>query len=116
MNSKFIITNTAYIHLRNLVQDNQAIGIALGLKNSGCSGLAYIINLVQTVQESHNTQQITFGDLDVFVDPQHLNAFNRMKIDYVQDGLNSRLVFDNPNTYNECGCGSSFKVRDAEEE
>jgi iron-sulfur cluster assembly protein len=112
LKNTFTVTDDAYMHLKKLVLKNASAGILLGLKNSGCSGLSYIIGLAQTAEEYNTAQQISFNDLNVFVNPEHLYAFAGMKIDYIQDGLNGRLIFKNPNTHSECGCGSSFKVKE----
>jgi iron-sulfur cluster assembly protein len=110
MINNFSVTASAYQHLKKLTIDNNAAGVLIGLKKSGCSGYSYVIELADTVEKYANTQEVLFDDLSVFVNPKHLEAFAGMQINYTQDGLNSRLTFDNPNTHSECGCGSSFQI------
>lgn len=83
-------------------------GVRVGVKTSGCSGLAYKLEFVDEadphdlVFESHNVK--------VFVDPKSLVYIDGMEMDYVKEGLNEGFEFSNPNKSGECGCGESFSV------
>ncbi len=85
-----------------------ALGIRVGVKTSGCSGLAYVLEFVDrpavedVIFENHGVK--------VFVDPKSLIYLNGTELDFVKEGLNSGLEFRNPNVSAECGCGESFTV------
>ena len=83
-------------------------GIRIGVKTSGCSGLAYVLEFV----DQPATEDQIFEDfgVKVFVDPKSLVYLDGTVVDFAQDGLNQGLEFKNPNVNGECGCGESFTV------
>ena len=103
------VTNTASNKIRrNLTQRGQGMGIRLGVKTTGCSGLAYVLEYVDTLApEDTAFEQDGFV---VVVDPKSLTLMDGMEIDYVRQGLNEGFEFKNPNEKDRCGCGESFRI------
>lgn len=103
------LTPAAATHVANfLANRGSGDGVRVGVKTSGCSGLAYILEFVDgadtadTVFESHGVK--------VFVDPKSLVYLDGLEMDFVKEGLNEGFKFNNPNQKGECGCGESFTV------
>jgi len=103
------LTETAAAHVRkSLDKRGKGEGLRLGVRTSGCSGKAYVLEFVDTIQpdevvfESHGVKLI--------VDPKSLLFLDGMVLDYTREGLNEGFKFDNPNVKGECGCGESFTV------
>ena len=92
----------------NLTRRGQGIGIRLGVRTTGCSGLAYVLEYVDAV----NAEDITV-ELDGFVvvvDPKSSAYLTGVEVDYVRQGLNEGFEFTNPNERDRCGCGESFRI------
>jgi iron-sulfur cluster assembly protein len=103
------LTQSAARHVsRYLERRGKGIGLRLGVKTTGCSGLAYKLEyadeaLPEDVSfESHGVR--------VLVDPRSLAYIDGTELDFVREGLNEGFRFNNPNVKSECGCGESFKV------
>lgn len=86
----------------------KGVGLRLGVKTTGCSGMAYTLEFVDDTQpddisfESHG--------ITVFVDPKSLVYIDGTELDFAKEGLNEGFKFNNPNVKGECGCGESFTV------
>jgi len=86
-------------------------GIRVGVRTTGCSGLAYVLEYVDVEQgreicmEHHDINGVR-----IYLDPKHRPYLYGMTIDYVRNGLNEGFDFQNPNERDRCGCGSSFRV------
>lgn len=103
------VTNTASDRIRkNLTQRGQGMGIRLGVRTTGCSGLAYVLEYVDSL-DSTDTAFEQDGFV-VVVDPKSLTLMDGLEIDYVRQGLNEGFEFKNPNEKDRCGCGESFRV------
>jgi iron-sulfur cluster assembly protein len=107
------LTDAATDHIKKMLEKNTSgVGFRLSIKKTGCSGYAYVPDIVELVKEDdiHFVQ----NDLDVYVDPASESFVVGLIIDYVADdaiGLKQkRLVFINPNEKNRCGCGESFTI------
>lgn len=105
------LTDSAVSHIKKMMDKTQnAKGFRLSLKKTGCSGFAYVPDIIEKV----NTDDFHFiaqQALDVYVARDHENFLSGLIIDYCDDntGLKQkRLVFINPNEKNRCGCGESF--------
>jgi len=87
----------------------KGVGVRLGVKTSGCSGMAYVIEFVDEVNEG---EDILFEDNDVtiVVDKKSLVYLDGTIIDYAKEGLNEGFKFTNPNESDRCGCGESFII------
>jgi iron-sulfur cluster assembly protein len=83
-------------------------GLRLGVRRTGCSGFAYVVNYADEVR----ADDVVFEDqgVKVFVDPTSLALVDGTIVDFVKQGLNEAFRFRNPNVKGECGCGESFNV------
>lgn len=83
-------------------------GLRLGVKTSGCSGMAYILEFADAAEADDNV----FEDkgVKVLVDPKSLVYLDGTELDYGKEGLNEGFKFNNPNVKDSCGCGESFTV------
>ena len=103
------VTSAAAEHVNKQLQARgRGEGIRIGVKTSGCSGLAYVLEFVD-VQDPEDTLFETDG-VRVFVDPKSLVYLDGTTVDFAREGLNEGLEFRNPNVAGECGCGESFTV------
>ncbi|MDO5357203.1 MAG: iron-sulfur cluster assembly protein IscA [Conchiformibius sp.] len=103
------LTEKAAEHVRNfLAKRGKGEGIRLGVKTSGCSGMAYQLEFVDEVQPED--QVFEHYGVKVFVDPKSLVYLDGTRLDYTKEGLQEGFKFDNPNVKDECGCGESFHV------
>jgi iron-sulfur cluster assembly accessory protein len=93
-----------------LKKQDGSCGIRLSVKTTGCSGLSYVVDYVQTPQPDDIVQSID-KHFDIYVDRKSYPYLKGVAIDYVREGLNSKLVFKNPNQTGQCGCGESFTVK-----
>ncbi len=91
-----------------LTNRGKGIGLRLGVKTSGCSGMAYTLEFVDEVQ----TDDVTFEShgVKVLLDLKSLSYLDGTELDYTKEGLNEGFKFNNPNVKGECGCGESFTV------
>lgn len=103
------LTKSAAKHIRRQLNGRgKGLGIRLGVKTSGCSGMAYVLEFVDQPEESDEAFE-HFGET-VFVDPKSLAYLDGTELDFVREGLNEGFKFNNPNISSECGCGESFNV------
>ena len=103
------LTPNAANHIQNfLSRRGKGEGIRLGVKTSGCSGMAYTLEFVDEVQP----EDIVFEGhgVKVFVDPKSYTYLDGTQLDYTKEGLQEGFKFENPNVKDECGCGESFHV------
>ncbi|STZ76172.1 iron-sulfur cluster assembly protein IscA [Bergeriella denitrificans] len=103
------LTANAAEHINSyLAKRGKGLGVRLGVKTSGCSGMAYNLEFVDeaqpedTVFEEHGAK--------VFVDPKSLVYLDGTQVDYTKEGLQEGFKFENPNVKDACGCGESFHV------
>jgi iron-sulfur cluster assembly protein len=103
------VSETASKKIRTQLQNRgKGLGLRLGVKTTGCSGLAYILEYVDEIDQT----DIIF-DCDgfkIFVDPKSIVYMDGMIVDFVRNGLNEGFEFNNPNERDRCGCGESFRV------
>ena len=103
------ITKTAANKIQQtLKRRGSGVGIRVGVKTTGCSGLAYVLEYVDN--PSIDDQCFDSLDCKVYVDPKSCPYLQGMTIDYVRQGLNEGFEFQNPNEKARCGCGESFTV------
>lgn len=103
------LTESAADRVRNhLEARGSGIGLRLGIKKTGCSGFAYVINYADEIRPD----DVVFEDsgITVVVDPEALEYIDGTQIDFIKEGLNEAFKFRNPNASGECGCGESFSV------
>ncbi len=86
----------------------KGIGLRLGVKQTGCSGYAYVVSYADEI----GAEDVVFevSDVKVVVDAESLKYVDGTEIDFVRQGLNEAFKFRNPNVKGECGCGESFNV------
>jgi len=94
---------------KQLASNADASGILLGVKKSGCSGFMYDLQLAKALQGNERPFQLA-DDVTVYVTAEALPYVNGTEIDYTKSGLNSTMVFNNPNAKDQCGCGESFSI------
>lgn len=103
------VTDKAAKHVSSfLAKRGKGIGLRLGVRTTGCSGMAYKLEFVDEVQ----AEDVRFDSngITVFVDPKSLPYLDGMELDFAREGLNEGFKFNNPNVKNTCGCGESFNV------
>ena len=103
------LTPSAAAHvLRSIAKRGRGLGLRLGVRTSGCSGLAYRLEFAdEPVAED---QEFESHGVRVFIDPKSLAYLAGTELDFVREGLNEGFKFHNPNVKDECGCGESFTV------
>ncbi len=103
------LTATAAKHVAaNLAKRGKGVGLRLGVRTSGCSGLAYKLEYADEAKP----EDVTFesNGVTVVVDPKSLPYIDGMELDFAREGLNEGFRFNNPNVKDQCGCGESFNV------
>ena len=103
------LTDAAASHVnRYMARRGKGVGIRLGVKTTGCSGLAYKLEYADEVA----SEDVIFEDrgVKVLVDPKSLAYIDGTQLDFVREGLNEGFRFNNPNERDRCGCGESFRV------
>lgn len=91
-----------------LEQRGKGIGLRLGVKTTGCSGMAYVIEFADNIEDTDNVYEDK--GVKVIIDAKSLVYLNGTELDYTKEGLNEGFKFSNPNEKNTCGCGESFTV------
>ena len=105
------VTDTAKKKIKRLLeQRGRGVGIRLGVKTTGCSGLAYTLEYVDEYTDEVGVTNFAHPDFVVLVDAKSLVYLNGVTIDWVRNGLNEGFEFINPNERDRCGCGESFRV------
>lgn len=103
------LTDAAARHVtRYLVKREKGVGVRLGVKTTGCSGLAYKLEYADEIAP----EDVVFKDngVTVLVDPKSMAYIDGTQLDFVREGLNEGFKFINPNERDRCGCGESFRV------
>jgi len=105
-----LLTEAAAVHVASsLKKRGKGIGIRLGVKASGCSGLSYKLEFVDQAAESD--QVFEAHGVKIVVDDNSLVYLDGTELDWVKEGLNEGFKFNNPNVKDSCGCGESFNVK-----
>jgi iron-sulfur cluster assembly protein len=86
----------------------KGVGLRLGVRTSGCSGMAYVLEFADELES--DDQVFEDHGVKVIVDPKSLLYLDGTVLDYTKEGLNEGFKFDNPNVKDSCGCGESFNV------
>ena len=103
------LTDAAARHVtRNMTKRGKGVGVRLGVKTTGCSGLAYKLEYADVIAP----EDVVFEDngVKVLVDPKSMAYIDGTQLDFVREGLNEGFKFLNPNERDRCGCGESFRV------
>jgi len=111
-NSILTVTESAVSRVRRIMElrdeEPPAIGVRIGVRNAGCSGMTYSMDYATEVSEMDEV--IDAGDVKVMVDPAAIMFLIGTELDYKEEKLSSGFVFNNPNVTSTCGCGESFTV------
>jgi iron-sulfur cluster assembly protein len=103
------LSERAAEHIRNfMTKRGKGLGIKLGVRTSGCSGMAYKLEFVDI--EDPEDIRFEHHGVAVYIDPKSLTYLAGTELDYAREGLNEGFKFNNPNVKSECGCGESFNV------
>lgn len=103
------LSDSAARHVsRYLSKRAKGVGVRLGVKTTGCSGLAYQLEYVDDI----NPDDVAFETkgIKLFIDPKSLAYLDGTELDFVREGLNEGFKFNNPNERDRCGCGESFRI------
>ncbi|WP_100914003.1 iron-sulfur cluster assembly protein IscA [Pseudoalteromonas spongiae] len=103
------LTDAAADRVRSfLTNRGKGLGLRVGVKTTGCSGLAYVLEFVDELAEGDEIFE--HNGVTVIVDGKSLVYIDGTELDFVKEGLNEGFKFNNPNQNGECGCGESFTV------
>ncbi len=103
------MTAAAATHVQNfLTKRGKGIGLRLGVRTTGCSGMAYKLEYADAPATDDNVFEA--HGVKLLIDPKSLPYLDGMELDYTREGLNEGFKFNNPNVKDECGCGESFHV------
>lgn len=103
------LTDSAAERVKDYLEKRgSGLGLRLGIKKTGCSGFAYVVNYADEI----GPDDVVFEQqgVSVVVDPDSLKLIDGTEVDFVKEGLNEAFKFRNPQATGECGCGESFSV------
>ncbi|MUK44052.1 iron-sulfur cluster assembly protein IscA [Aliivibrio fischeri] len=103
------VTEAAASRVQKFLENRgKGVGLRLGVRTSGCSGMAYILEFVDELNEEDQVfEQL---GVKIIIDPKSLAYMDGTELDFAKEGLNEGFKFNNPNVKSECGCGESFNV------
>ena len=103
------LTDRAAQHVQRYIQKRgKGIGLRLGVRTTGCSGLAYKLEFAD--DRLPEDTEFESNGVRVLIDPKSLAYLDGTELDFVREGLNEGFKFNNPNEKDRCGCGESFNV------
>ncbi len=103
------LTESAADQVRKSIESRgKGLGLRLGVRTSGCSGMAYVIEFADEIEADDNVFE--YHGVKVIVNPKSLAYLDGTELDFTREGLNEGFKFNNPNVKDECGCGESFNV------
>jgi len=104
-----LLTESAAKHINSQIEKSgKGVGLRFGVKKSGCTGFAYVLDIAQEVLDTDNVFE--YYGAKVLVDSKNLSFLEGTEIDYTKQGLGHAFKFNNPNVKDQCGCGESFSV------
>jgi len=111
MNDIITISDKAASQIKKILNSNpeNSDGIVLGVDKTGCSGYSYKINYAKDSNHKH-FELVESKGVKIYIDPAATMFLIGSEMDYANDKLSSRFVFNNPNEKNSCGCGESFNI------
>lgn len=110
-----VFSEAAIVHLRSRLAHSGAVGLRLALKESGCSGYMYELDYLGGEDEASEHLRVS-RDVPVFVPHAQFHLVQGTRVDYVTEGLNAMLRFENPRAQASCGCGESFSLNASKDE
>lgn len=103
------LTESAANRVQSFLQNRgKGVGLRLGVKTTGCSGMAYILEFADEIQPED--QVFEDRGVKIIIDPKSLVYLDGTELDFAKEGLNEGFQFNNPNEKDRCGCGESFTV------
>jgi len=103
------VTDSAAEHVKKfLANRGKGAGLRLGVKTTGCSGMAYVLEFADSVEDTDEVFES--NGVKVIIDPKSLIYLDGTELDFAKEGLNEGFKFNNPNVKDMCGCGESFNV------
>lgn len=103
------LTDVAADRVRTFLEKRGAgLGLRLGVKTTGCSGMAYVMEFVDDLEEGDKVFES--NGVKIIINPKSLVYLEGTELDYTKEGLNEGFKFQNPNEADRCGCGESFTV------
>ena len=96
--------------IQSIDRRRKGVGIRIGVKTTGCSGLAYVLEYLDDDKFDPHSEKITFPGFVIIVSLKDIVYLRGLEVDYAQHGLNEGFEFRNPNERDRCGCGESFRV------
>lgn len=103
------MTSAAADRVRTFLENRgKGLGLRLGIKTTGCSGLAYVLEFVDDTNPDDDVFEV--DGVKIIIDQKSLVYLAGVELDFVKEGLNEGFKFTNPNAKGECGCGESFNV------
>tara|TARA_B100000287_G_scaffold61886_1_gene54014 strand:+ start:634 stop:966 length:333 start_codon:yes stop_codon:yes gene_type:complete len=110
MKQAITLTDNAAIRIKEIMSkdENQSIGVRVGVKSGGCAGMSYVMEYAKEINP--NDEVIEDKGVKVFIDPGAIMYLLGTEMDYKKEQFSSSFIFKNPNETERCGCGESFKV------
>lgn len=103
------LTENAAERVKNfLVNRGKGAGLRLGVRTSGCSGMAYVLEFADEI--NNDDQVFESNGVKVIIDEKSMVYLDGTEVDFAKEGLNEGFKFNNPNVKDSCGCGESFNV------
>jgi iron-sulfur cluster assembly protein len=103
------ITEAAAAHVQKFIANRgKGVGIRLGVRTSGCSGMAYVLEFADEIEDDDTVFEE--HGVKVIISPKSLTYLDGTELDFTKEGLNEGFKFNNPNVKDACGCGESFNV------
>ena len=102
------LTTAATNKINSQLKRRGGLGIRIGVRTTGCSGLAYVLEYVDELADGDDS--ILFEGLAIIINKKDQPYLTGMEVDYVREGLNEGFRFNNPNEKDRCGCGESFRI------
>lgn len=112
MNQFKITTEAAKQIQKNITKRGRGLGVRIGVRTTGCSGLAYTLEYIDQYPKAGTENYAVFekDSARVFIFGDNFPYFEGAELDYAKNGLNEGFEFRNPNARDTCGCGGSFRV------
>tara|TARA_B100001996_G_scaffold114697_1_gene86802 strand:- start:612 stop:944 length:333 start_codon:yes stop_codon:yes gene_type:complete len=110
MKQAITLTSNAAVRIKEIMSkdENQSIGVRVGVKSGGCAGMSYVMEYAKEINP--NDEVIEDKGVKVFIDPGAIMYLLGTEMDYKKEQFSSSFIFKNPNETERCGCGESFKV------
>jgi len=103
------VTDSAAQHVKKFLDNRgKGAGLRLGVKTTGCSGMAYVMEFADVIEDTD--QVFESNGVKIIIDPKSLVYLDGTELDFAKEGLNEGFKFNNPNVKDTCGCGESFNV------